>query len=221
MSKTTDRPSNTSETECQKCLGRIAPHAGWRVSAYGSRYVHHAGQCIDRRELESDLHKLALQTTLFASSCRRINPDAKYDDMAVCEFSTTDRAAHVEHCRREHGAHPLKPSTPRIRLRKSVPVATREALPVKPCKSVLWTETHHGEWTAEHGQPSWTTSHRGQFWAMGSEANSVYVIEDLRQAGRPNRIVTLWLDGSGALVSSWSDAKHSRHDANQRKARAA
>jgi hypothetical protein len=214
MATISDQPASQGAkvVQCCRCRTDIQPYAGRRVALL-DRFAHQSGAC----SMPSSRPQVALQGALpFSWSCHRIEVGAT--EPTICDVAGSDPVEYSAHMRAAHGAHPLKPSTPKIKLRKTAPAVSQAALPVKPFKLVSWTETHHGEWSAEHGQPKWTTSHRGQFWAMGAEANSVFVVEDLRQSGRPNRIVTLWLDGSGSLTADWVLAKHSRHDANQRRA---
>lgn len=210
--------SNTTETDCLKCAGKIAPYAGRPVSAYGSKFAHHPGQCVDRDELARDLHKLAVQTTMFAASCRMINPDASYDDQAICEFATTDRQAWTGHMRTEHKTYPLKSEKP-IRLRKSAPAARLAPVEIPPFKYVRWTHRTYSEWQPDVGQTCTETEMRGQFWANGPDPHSVWVLP-ITASGAYVPPVTLYLAG-GQAYQSWSDAKSARREVNRRHSLAA
>jgi hypothetical protein len=106
----------------------------------------------------------------------------------------------------------LKPSVPMILLRKAVPAARRQTPAVAPFKRYEWT-TEHQAMTSEdrwiYGGPTWETvitHHRGQFWANGASACEVIVIEDMRAAGQPNRLVSLWTRSDGTLTADRTEA---------------
>jgi hypothetical protein len=198
---------------CVRCSTDIPPYAGRRVAAYSDRYAHHPGQCADAQRRQDTLRSVTDQPGLFAWQCTHIEPG----DMApvICSEASGNRGDYAQHMR-GHGAQQLHPTQPIIRLRKSVPAAKRQVPAVPAFKRIEWTERHYADWQPGIGNERLPdTEHRGQFWANGPDAHSVIVIEDMRGTGRPNRLVTLYLDASGQLVADWSDAKHSRRDANR------
>jgi hypothetical protein len=201
---------------CVRCETEIQPYAGRRVAWLSEIYAHHPGQCPDADDRRALVRKLAQDDgALFAWRCDHIEPGT--DRPGMCGITSTDRADYAAHAR-GHGATQLAPSVKPVKLRKGVPAAPRVAPIVPPFKRIEWTQDHYGEWKPpeDGGQPHWTTHHRGQFWSNGEAPHSVVVIEDMRAAGLPNRLVTLYLDGAGKLTPDWSAAKWSRREANRR-----
>ena len=102
------------------------------------------------------------------------------------------------------------------------PLAERIPPAVPPFKRIVWTTTTHMPTGETHppelgGGPVYapvTTEHRGQFWANG-ESGSVHVIEDMRAAGLPNRVVTLYLTGVGPADLGLPTRTRSRCRANE------
>lgn len=206
--------ANTKDTTCIRCLGKLVAYAG-RPVGQGTRYCHHAGQCVTCGELESDARKLAGQTSMFAASCTRLDEAARYDIGALCSFATTDREAAAEHFRTEHGAKSLRMDK-LIRLRKAPPAAKFPPVELTTTKRIYWTHRTYSEWRPEVGQECTETSMRGQFWSDGPHPHSVYVIPD-PVAGRPQPPVTLYLDSIGGAHENWSDAKRIRSEASRGK----
>jgi hypothetical protein len=205
--------ANRQDTECVKCAGRITAFAGRPVSAFGTKYAHHPGQCADRDELERDLRQLAGQTTMFAASCRQIDPDARYDNMAVCEFTTSDRAAYLAHMKAEHGVRPMI-APKMIRLRKRPPAASLPALELVTTKWIRWTERTYSEWVAGTGQTCTERERRGQFWSLADDPHSVWCIP-FPEGGRPQRPVKLYV-ANGRCYQDFSEARRLRREGNRR-----
>jgi hypothetical protein len=203
--------------QCIRCKGDIPPYAGRKVAELRETYAHHPGQCTDAGERAGTLRKVA-QQSMFAWECTHIEAGSAAPE--ICSIAGTEPTAYIEHMRREHGATQLHPTVAPVRLRKGAPAAARQAPTVPPFKRLEWTETHAGPWSPE-GQETWTTEHRGQFWANGPGPYSVITIEDMRGTGRPNRLVTLYVRADGSLTPDWSAAKHSRREANAAAKRAA
>ena len=205
---------------CVRCRGDIQPYAGRRVAAYRDVYAHHAGQCADTSTREATTRSLADQPGLFAWSCTHV--EVAGDLPMVCNAGSGDRAEYAEHMH-GHGATELRPAVPPIKLRRKPGAGQRQAPRVPAFKRFTWQTTEQvptGEnWPAEQGGgPRYrelATDHRGQFWCNGADANSVVVIEDMRAAGLPNRLVTVYVRGDGSVTSNWSDAKRSRSAANR------
>jgi hypothetical protein len=202
---------------CVRCGGDIPPYAGRKVAELRETYAHHPGQCTDAEERSGTLRKVA-QQSMFAWECTHIEPGTTEPE--ICSIAGTEPTAYLEHMKREHGATQLRSTAAPVRLRKGVPAAARQAPIVAPFKKIAWTEKHAGPWSLE-GQETWTTEHRGQFWANGPDSHSVIAIEDMRGTGRPNRLVTLYVRPDGSVTPDWSDAKHSRREANAAARRAA
>ena len=205
------RSSNTEDTTCVRCLGKITAYAGRPA---GNRYAHHPGQCVTRGEQERDALKLARQTTMFAATCQRIDESTTFGTPVMCEFATTGRQAAAEHFRAEHGAKQLHPGEKPIRLRKSAPAAKFPPLEVAPFKRITWTHRTYREWVAGKGQECTETAMRGQFWSDGPHPHSIWVIPD-PVGGRPQQPVTLLLDGQGGAHENWSDARTIRREGNR------
>lgn len=204
--------SNTTDTTCIRCLGKITAYAGRPV---GNRYAHHPGACVTRGEQERDARKLAGQTTMFAATCQRIADDAKYADMAMCSFATVDRAAYAEHFKTEHGAKQLHTGKS-ARLRRKPPAAKFAPVDLPLFKRVTWTHRTYSTWQPEVGQTCTETAMRGQFWSEGPSVHTVWVIPD-PVGSVPQSPVTLYLDGQGGAHENWSDAQHIRREVNRRK----
>ena len=202
---------------CVRCGGDIPPYAGRKVAELRETYAHHPGQCQDHDERTATLRKVA-QQSMFAWECVHIEPGTTQPE--ICSIAGTETTAYTEHMRREHGATQLHPTMSPIKLRKGIPAAARQAPIVPPFKRLAWTEKHAARWSPE-GQETWTTEHRGQFWANGPEPHSVIAIEDMRGTGRPNRLVTLYVRADGSVTPDWSSAKHNRREANAAAKRAA
>ena len=203
--------SNTTDTTCARCLGKLAAYAGRQA---GRRHVHHPGQCVTRGELESDARKLAGQTTMFAASCYRLDESVTFGEPALCEFATTDRQAFADHMRREHKATMLHPSEKPVRLRKRPPGAKLPAVDCPPLKRITWTHRVYSDWQAGVGQTCTETPMRGQLWSDGPQPHSVWVIPD-PVAGIPQKPVTLHLDGQGGAHENWSDARSIRREGSR------
>lgn len=217
MAKRTDRPrSNGSKgAVCVKCVGDIQPYAGVALSAYGSKFTHHPGQCADAAERSAQLRSQAHQGELFAWSCRRVEQGTKYDDMTeVCDAGGTDRAEYVAHMK-AHGETPVKPE-PRIRLRRPAPAAKLTAPLVQPFKTLTWVRKTYSEWQPGIGQECTETPMRGQFWSNGADPHSVTAITytPYRSGQRPE-LVTLYLRADGSVTPDWSEARQSRREGNR------
>ena len=219
MASISDQQRPTSQgakvVQCCRCRTDIQPYAGRRVALL-DRFAHQSGAC----SMPSSRPQVALQGALpFSWSCHRIEVGAT--DPVICDIAGSDPIEYSQHMRTAHAAHPLKPSTPKIKLRFSTPNAKLPAAEVPaPLKRLEWTEKHYSEWQAGVGQTCTETQYRGQFWGNAGP-HEVWAIVDMRGKGQPNKLVKLYVDGSGGVTPDWSGAASSRRSANQRKARAA
>lgn len=201
----------------RECGAEIQPYSGRSVTRLSGTYAHHGGQCADTAVRERSTRAVAVQTS-FAWSCATVT--AGESEPELCNVAGAERTEYERHMRTAHGKTPVTPTQPMIRLRTSVPAGKRQVPRVPAFKRYTWSTTEHfpnGE-TGEHGEPLYTAvtaEHRGQFWANGAEANSVVVIEDMRAAGLPNRLVTLYVDSAGQLTADGYSAKRDRREAKR------
>ena len=207
--------------QCVACKGDIQPYAGRPVSLYGKRFAHHPGQCRDAAERSATVREMAGQGTLFAWSCRRVEPAG--DIPLVCDKAGTDRAEYEQHMR-SHGLTAPKSVFAPIKLRKGAPAARLAKPSVNPFKYVHWHEILRGEWQAGVGNPVLAEAdRRGQYWSEGPDAHSIWVVP-LQPApwetpGKPAKAVCLYSHGDGSWSTDWSRAKQDRREANRRSKR--
>lgn len=215
MSRSYRPRANRESVPCARCAGTIAAYAGRPLSEYGSRFVHHPGQCADAHERASKVRLEARQGTLFAWSCQHLEPSSYDDSAELCDVMGTDRDEYTAHMR-GHGRTPIK-SEPRIRLRRKPPAAKLPAPLVAPFKTLRWVKRSHSEWTPERGQECAETPMRGQFWSNGPDPHSVIAITYTAYGSdiRPE-LVTLYVRADGSVTEDWSEARRSRRDANRR-----
>ena len=161
---------------CVRCQGEIQPYAGVRVTLYAERYAHHPGQCRDAGECSVSVSDAARQGTLFAWTCRKVEP-AQGDNAAVCDSHGTDRAEYERHMSDVHGLkHGLSDYKP-IRLRRRAPAASLPKPSTDVHSAITWHEVIRGEWQAGVGNPILSERDRsGQYWSEGADPHSVWVV---------------------------------------------
>jgi hypothetical protein len=216
MNKRTDRPRSNGNklVTCAQCGADIQPYAGRAMSLYGSRFVHHPGQCADVADRQAKLRSEAQQGTLFAWQCKHLEPGSHDDTAELCDVTGTDRAEFAAHMK-AHGRTAIK-SEPMIRLRKAVPAAKLPAPNVaKPFKTLTWTRRTYSEWQPGIGQACTERQMRGQFWSNGQHPHSIVAITYEYGSGIRPELVTLYVHGDGLVSEDWSAARSSRRDANR------
>lgn len=112
----------------------------------------------------------------FAWCCTHTEPAASsYSEPDMCEASGWDRGEYDAHMR-GHGAKVSHGAVKPMRLRRKPPAASLPKLPCSPFKFITWEQsiTVHDEM----GRPDHTetATRRGQFWAVGPDAHSVWVL---------------------------------------------
>ena len=211
--KISEKSQGGKTVTCVRCSGEIQPYAGRAVALLSGVYAHHPGKCQDRAEQAAKAHAWS-QDTMFGWLCAHVEPSYTGRAPECCHVTGGDREEFAEHMK-SHGKRPLT-TEPVIRLRAKPAAAQRQVPRVPAFKRITWTQRHYADWQPGIGNERLPdTEHAGQFWANGPEANTVIVLEDRRSQGLPNRLVTLYLDGSGKLTPDWSAAKSSRRDAKR------